>query len=204
MKHRSTSMLIVCILPYLSLYPKAKAKKKVACQEQAPSTVPVNPKHSPKKGTAKQKPEQSASQQHDLGKKNLINSSETPRKEADTTKSPQQIPAPRSLQVANDISDKMLGYTYLFVTYHPTIFTIKVNGVLVDQANKKKITLHNDTLEITYYCEFQNGRKSSRKYIYTVKPGTTSLNFTFNWHKDPRIRVDSKQATLTNVEVINV
>jgi len=111
----------------------------------------------------------------------------------------------RTLAITNKITKKMLGYSYLFITYEPTTFTLTINGVSVAQGDTALIDLKDDMLEITYYAEFKDGkRKSSKKYRYTVKPGNDPLTIIFDWHADPRIVLPSKKATFNTVEDIKV
>jgi hypothetical protein len=106
----------------------------------------------------------------------------------------------QSVVIGNEITKDMTGYSYFFINYHPTLFMITVNGSSIQEGDKIPLDVKDGRLEITYYCEFQNGkRKSSKKYQYKLASTTKKVALRFDWHKDPRIMLDVKDAVLERV-----
>ncbi len=127
--------------------------------------------------------------------------SSTITNEADTkttasTQKKESASQTRTIQVVNDISNKELGYKYILGTFHPLFFTLTVNGSVIKQGTETAITITKNNVEISYACEFENGRKSSKKYLYKLAPTTKKVRIQFRWKKDPRITLDDPMASL--------
>lgn len=130
--------------------------------------------------------EDKASSKKDDGKQTTVTKIET-------AKALERLPeAASTVTVKNNITKKMITYTYMFVPYTPTLFTLTVNGKEMQLGEKAAITAPNGRLEIVYYAEFKNGyRKTSKKFVFHVKSNKKPVSLTFNWHKDQTVLADN-------------
>jgi hypothetical protein len=176
--------------------PKAKkkdGKKKAGNKQKAQKDA----------GKYKKKPKA----KHKKGKKQQEGPAAVEIKQTDAKANPKVdvSGATRSVACSNDIAQKDLGYSKFFVTYHPTLFTLTVNGKTLDLESEKAIPVGADNkLVIKYYCEFKDGyRKSSHIYTYQLKPETNAVAIHFNWKNDQRITLDAPGATLLSHDKVN-
>ncbi|HEV2601418.1 MAG TPA: hypothetical protein VGT41_03905 [Candidatus Babeliales bacterium] len=109
----------------------------------------------------------------------------------------------RSVTVVADMPKASLGYKHFFGTYYPTEFYLTVNGKKSGPEETVTIDCENNCVDITYYAQFQNGRETSRQYVYAIDPKKEQVTATFGWKVDNRVMLDDERAQLTSfVEII--
>lgn len=108
-----------------------------------------------------------------------------------------KTPQTTQLTIKNNITPSMLAYTYLFIKYTPSLFTVKINGQLIEPGQEKTITVTDNKITVQYYFEFSTHRSGKREAEYTIKDTHKPASLTFNWKKKVRISIDGAQPAWT-------
>jgi hypothetical protein len=108
--------------------------------------------------------------------------------------------ATRTIKIENMISEKDKKYKYLMIHYSPVEFTLMANNNPINE--NADITITDNMLDLAYYARFQNGRETSKKYIYRLKPEVNTIAVSFDWHNDPRVKIDTDGAQFISESVI--
>ncbi len=109
---------------------------------------------------------------------------------------PKEIPAnkpvanTRQITIKNNITTGMLAYTYLFIKYSPSIFTVSVNGQQIEPGQEKTITVTDNKIKVQYHFEFSVHRSGTRSAEYSVAKTPQVASLTFGWKKKIRISID--------------
>lgn len=161
-------------------------QKENSSQEPEQTSQATNPQT-----TASSKPTESA-----VAEKNgaPIEKSEpiTTKKSAPTTQ------AVRSVKIVNTINHEMLGYKHWTGKYHPTTFTMTINGKPFSFEEENEVAVEHDKLLIEYYYEFMNGyRKDRVKLEFNVPQKISQLTMSFDWKSRPHVLFDEDSVTLT-------
>ncbi len=108
----------------------------------------------------------------------------------------------RTVQVSNNITQKMLGYKY-FVHYYPNKFILTINDMPVEQDQTKNIIIKDNKVAVRYEYEFLHGmRKGAKITTFDIEPKADHLNITFSWDNEWRvIMADATPLEATKIEL---
>jgi hypothetical protein len=111
-------------------------------------------------------------------------------------------PQSRTISVFIDISPEEQKYKHWTgLSYKPEEFYCTVNGVKIEpRSTAAPVPATSNSLTIVYYSRFENGRESSKKYIYTVSPAIEQLKVQFDWKRKVRIFLDDEAAAFESME----
>lgn len=102
----------------------------------------------------------------------------------------------RQLTITNNIQDAQLAYTYCFMSYKPTSFSVQVNGKIIDQAKSERISITDNKIRVRYDYAFLNGKRKGAKEIeFEIDPQASNLALQFSWDKESRIVIDNAKPT---------
>jgi hypothetical protein len=114
-----------------------------------------------------------------------------PNKQPSQKQLPQKVvTGTRQVTFKNGITKPMLAYSYLFIKYSPSRFTVSINGQQIDPGQEKAITVTHNKITVQYAFEFGTHRSGTRSAEYSVDENTTTAAFTFGWKKTIRIAID--------------
>ncbi len=108
----------------------------------------------------------------------------------------------RTIKVKNNITDKDKKYKFMFTKYTPSKFSIKVNGLPIEQGKEKNITIKQDKFKVRYDFEFGKHRSGANIVEFSLPKKIDSISITFNWKKKWRILIEG--ATPLSVESAKV
>lgn len=112
-------------------------------------------------------------------------------------------PQSRTISVFIDISPEEQKYKHWTgLSYKPEEFYCTVNGVKIVPGSTAPVAATSNNLTIVYYSRFENGRESSKKYIYTVSPAPEQLKVQFDWKRKVRIFLDDEATVFESMEEI--
>jgi len=195
---------------------KKKSRKAVVTQEDKPvATVQAAPEEKPASLEAPQKekpatiaapkpahptflekevrpvPELTAVKKAESTKSEPVTQPRTPEKTAQPAKPSAEQSAERVVMMKNDITEKMLGYKYLFMTYRPE-FKISVNGKEIPQGATVPCTIKDNFFVARYDYNFMNGhRVGSDEVHFAMDPKAETASITFAWKSEIRIMIDN-------------
>jgi len=104
--------------------------------------------------------------------------------------SKQQTTSPQTVTVKNNIKPAMLAYKHWTGTYEPEIFTISINGQIIEQDKEYKIEANDKTLEVRYDYSFANGFRKGAKIVTFQIEKANNLNLTFSWNDEYHVIMD--------------
>lgn len=103
---------------------------------------------------------------------------------------PQTLTTKKSITVHNKITKDMLGYKYIIMNY-PSVFSIKVNDVLIPAGQSQTIAITNNILTVQYEYEFGKRRKGSKAIEFKVPATIKNTDLTFSWNDDWRVKLSN-------------
>ncbi len=126
---------------------------------------------------------------------------EEPAQKAEEKTEERTVPKSRTISVLIDISPDEQKYKHWTgLSYKPEEFYCTVNGVKIAPGSTASVAATNNSFTIVYYSRFENGRESSKKYIYTVGPAIEQLKVQFDWKRKVRIFLDDEAAMFESME----
>ena len=104
----------------------------------------------------------------------------------------QAVKQTRVVKITNAITSNMLKYKYGFVNYSPDPFNIIINGTVLTQGTTGTFSIKNNILKARYEYSFAGGMyKGFKEVEYSVDADADTLELTFNWHDNCRIKISN-------------
>jgi len=100
-------------------------------------------------------------------------------------------PQTQTVTVKNNIKPAMLAYKHWTGEYKPDIFTLSINGQIIEQDKEYKVLASDNTLEVRYDYSFANGfRKGAKIVKFQIEKNNNNLTLTFSWDNEWHVIMD--------------
>ena len=109
----------------------------------------------------------------------------------------QQQPTIEPIVITNAIEPSMLAYKHWTGTYSPELFTITINGSIIEAG--QTYTLADPETPLVVQCDysFMNGiRKGTKKISYHMNKDCTNVQLTFSWLDDRKVIIENATAVM--------
>lgn len=164
-------ILVPCLLvPALIITKKKSSCPKVIVEQPSTPALPATPAA---QTTAPALPQ---AQVTETQKKQV--KTDVPALQEQTEKQAQK----RTIKIKSTINYDMLGYKHWGVWYHPSTFTLSINGTPFQHESEATVTVENNKLYATYHYEFLGGiRKGGRTLEFEIPDTAQNLTMSFDW-----------------------